>query len=42
MKKMKRKLVQGRTEGLAVNAARVILVVYAIAALLQSANGIVA
>jgi len=39
---MKRKLVQGRTEGLAVNAARVILVVYAIAALLQSANGIVA
>lgn len=39
---MKQKLVQGRYEGLAVNAARAILIVWAIAAVLQGAGGIVA
>jgi len=39
---MKQYLVQGRWEEVVVNAARAILVVWAIAAMLQGAGGIVA
>lgn len=39
---MKQNFVQGQFEGLAVNAARAILVVWAIAAMLQGIGGIAA
>lgn len=39
---MKQNLIQGRWEELAVNTARAVLVVWAIAALLQGAGGIAA
>jgi hypothetical protein len=40
--RMKQKLVQSRYEGLAVSAARAILIVWVIAVVLQGASGVVA
>ncbi len=39
---MEQKFVQGRFEGLAVNAARAILIVWVIAIMLQGAGGVAA